>query len=50
MRLNQKVVDSHKQMYSGLCDLSNFVFGLFQIARDLRDIHLEFEREELQKP
>jgi uncharacterized protein YoxC len=40
-----EIVHSHKQKYSVLCDLSNLIFSLFQVARDLRDIHLEFEKE-----
>jgi len=40
----QQVVDPHKQMYGGLCDLSNLIFELFRIVRDLREIHLELEK------
>ena len=44
----QQVVDLHKKMYGGLCDLSNLIFGLFQIAKDLRETYFEFEKEESQ--
>lgn len=55
----QQVIESHKKsrelkeleketeekMYDGLCDLSNLIFGLFQIANDLRESRLELEKD-----
>jgi ABC-type transporter Mla subunit MlaD len=41
----REIAGSHKQTYSVLCDLSNLIFGLFQVAKDLREIHLAFEKE-----
>jgi ABC-type transporter Mla subunit MlaD len=42
----REIAVSHKQTYSVLCDLSNLIFGLFQVAKDLREIHLAFEKEQ----
>jgi hypothetical protein len=40
----QQIVDSHQQMNNGLHAISNLIFKLFLIARDLRENRLELEK------